>query len=105
MVDSNEQEKKLHWINWKKLDDVKGKEGLGFRDLEAFNKALLAKQLWRIICDPNLLMSKVIRGKYLKDHKSLDIQPLTSASWPWRSIHSAWSFLEEGLWKRVGDRT
>ncbi|XP_027076038.1 uncharacterized mitochondrial protein AtMg00310-like [Coffea arabica] len=73
--DSNEQEKKLHWISWKKLADVKGKDGLGFRDLEAFHKALLAKQLWRIICYPNQLMSKVIRGKYLKDHKSLDNQP------------------------------
>ena len=86
---SNQQEKKLHWISWKKLADVKGRGGLGFRDLEAFNKALLAKQLWRIICSPNLLMSKVIRGKYLKDHKSLDNHPPNSASWAWKSIHSA----------------
>ncbi|XP_027099102.2 uncharacterized protein [Coffea arabica] len=102
---AGKEEKKLPWVSWKKLADVKGRGGLGFKDLDAFNKALLAKQLWRIICSPNLLMSKVIRGNNLKDHKSLDNHPPNSASWAWKSIHSAWELLEGGLWKRVGDGT
>ena len=48
---------------------------LGFRDLEAFNEALLAKQLSRILTSPNLLMSKVIRAKYLKDPNALENNP------------------------------
>nr|XP_027100420.1 uncharacterized protein LOC113719410 [Coffea arabica] len=102
---NNEQEKKLHWISWSKLAEVKGNGGMGFRDLEFFNKALLAKQLWRIISSPNLLVSKVLRSKYLKDLKSLDKHPPISASWSWKNIHSAWSLLEDGLWKRIGDGT
>ncbi|XP_027166934.1 uncharacterized protein LOC113766966 [Coffea eugenioides] len=62
---SSQQDRKMHWISWKQLSEVKGKGGLGFKDLEAFNEALLAKQLWRIISFPNLLMSKVLRAKYL----------------------------------------
>ena len=35
-----EKENKVHWVRWSKLSKVKGKEGLGFRDLEAFNLTL-----------------------------------------------------------------
>ena len=40
----------------------KNADGLGFKDLEAFNKALLGKQVWRLLTKPNLLVSKVLKG-------------------------------------------
>ncbi|XP_071902573.1 uncharacterized protein [Coffea arabica] len=100
---SGQQDRKMHWLSWKKLSEVKGKGGLGFRDLEAFNEALLAKQLWRILTSPNLLMSKVLREKYLKDPNALDKNPPQSASWSWKSVHSAGRLIQRGMWKRIGD--
>ncbi|XP_071939954.1 uncharacterized protein [Coffea arabica] len=53
-----EREASIHWASWKKLSEVKGRGEIGFRDLEAFNTALLAKQIWRFLTAPNLLVSK-----------------------------------------------
>nr|XP_027060796.1 uncharacterized protein LOC113687374 [Coffea arabica] len=54
---------KIHWVAWEKLTKKKKNGGLGFKDFQSFNRALLAKQIWRIIRNPNLLSSKVLKAK------------------------------------------
>lgn len=41
----------------------KDKGDLGFRDLCAFNKAMFAKQVWRIFQNPNFLVSQTLKCK------------------------------------------
>jgi hypothetical protein len=57
-------ENKVAWMSWSKIGRPKERGDLGFKDLEWFNLALLAKQGWRIIQNPDSLSSKILKDKY-----------------------------------------
>ncbi|XP_010463319.1 PREDICTED: uncharacterized protein LOC104743986 [Camelina sativa] len=59
---SNDKVCGMHWVAWDKMCKAKCEGGLGFRVLEQFNDALLAKQYWRLIQYPTSLMARVMRG-------------------------------------------
>ena len=85
------------------MEKAKKEGGLGFRDLECFNTALLAKQGWQIIQNPDSLVAKVLKEKYFPNGSFLDIPLSKRPSYVWRSIWNAKFLLKEGLVWRVGD--
>lgn len=54
----------MTWILWEKLCIPKSEGGMGFKDLKAFNLALLAKQGWQIQQNPNSISHKILKAKY-----------------------------------------
>lgn len=55
---------KIHWISWSKLCMGKDKGDTGFRILQDFNTALLAKQCWRLENNTSSLADHVLKGRY-----------------------------------------
>lgn len=82
--------------------DSKKNGGMGMRNLQVFNEALLAKQAWRILRYPNSLMAKTLKGKYFPNSSFLESKLSPMASFTWRSIWSARDLLQKGLKKVVG---
>jgi len=53
--------KKIHWIGWQQLTLPKSHGRIEFKDLQCFNQALLAKQAWQLLEDPESLFCKVFK--------------------------------------------
>ncbi|KAL0395298.1 UNVERIFIED_CONTAM: putative mitochondrial protein [Sesamum latifolium] len=60
----NKDLRRVHWLSWDKLCAIKQEGGLGFRKLGAFNRTMLAKQIWRILTNPDSLRSRMLKQKY-----------------------------------------
>jgi hypothetical protein len=50
----------------------KSSGGMGFRDIQSFNLAMLAKQVWRLLREPDSLCARVLRARYYPDGKLLN---------------------------------
>lgn len=69
-----EQEYKIHWLSWELLCSRKEKGGLGYRDLHLFNLAMLGRQCWRLLDQPDSLCARVLTAKYYPDGNLLNVK-------------------------------
>ena len=98
-------EKRTAWVAWEYLQLSKKDGGLGMRDLKVFNKALLAKQAWRILNNTQSLMVQTLKSKYFPNSSFMDAKVSPNASFTWGSILSARDVIERGAKKVVGSGT
>ncbi|CAL9222482.1 unnamed protein product [Arabidopsis halleri] len=112
--DASMEKKKMCWVSWQNLSKAKGEGGLGFRDLQSFNDALLAKISWRILTKPNCLLAKILLGKqgptrfaagktnwqWFQNHHNMMVSELISPrtlDWDWEKIKEILPALEEEI--------
>ena len=77
--------------------------GMGFRNLKAFNLALLAKQGWRLLQNTNSLFHHVFHAKYFAGRSFLEAQLGKRPSFTWQSILAAKSMVEDGIRWSIGN--
>ena len=100
--DTKAEKKKMCWVAWKKLTKSFKDGGLGFRDIQTFNNALLAKISWRLLKNPSCLLARVLLGKYCKFSSFIDCSVPNSASHGWRSICLGRDLLKPHLGRLIG---
>lgn len=92
-----QRQTRIPWIPWSTIVDSKSLGGLGIRDLKDFNIALVAKQSWRILQNPNSLLSRVYKSKYFQKTGLLQEKPKSNASHAWKSILKGNELLKSGI--------
>lgn len=88
----NKESRKIHWKNC----DVSLDGGLGLRDFEAFNIALLVGQWWRIIHHEDTLVYRVLKARYFSNSSPKDATVGSNYSYLWKSLLWGRDVINEG---------
>ena len=95
--------RKVHWVKWERLCEAKEVGGLGFKEIEKFDEALLAKQVWRMINNPDSLCHQVFKAIFFPDYSILEAKDLRVGSYAWKSILSARDVIRKGMVWHIGN--
>ncbi|XP_019150532.1 PREDICTED: uncharacterized protein LOC109147325 [Ipomoea nil] len=77
--------------------------GMGFKELRAFNLAMLGKQAWRFLTDPETLVAKIYKARYYPTTSFTDATIGNCPSYCWRSIMAAHAMVISGVRRRIGN--
>ena len=88
---------------WKKIIKTKEEGGLGVRDMEGANTALLGKAVWSVIHEPGKLWVQVLTNKYLSTSSVLQVSPKANASPIWNGLLKTRDKLRSGFSFRLGN--
>jgi hypothetical protein len=91
------------FISWDKFTRRKGQGGIGFKDLDLFNQALLARQAWRLIAFPDSLCAIVLKAKYFPNGELTDAAFVKNPSPGWQGIMHGLELLKKGVIWRIGN--
>ncbi|XP_019190614.1 PREDICTED: uncharacterized protein LOC109185072 [Ipomoea nil] len=93
----------IHWKAWDKLCIPNKYGGLGFKELHAFNLAMLGKQAWRLLTKPESLVSRIYKARYYPKGTFFDACIGNNPSYCWRSIMAAHELICGGVRRRIGN--
>ncbi|XP_026442459.1 uncharacterized protein LOC113342005 [Papaver somniferum] len=97
------KDRKLHLLGWDTLCSPKSEGGLGFRKAEINNLAMLARNAWKIIENPDCMLAKTLKAKYFPRTDFLNARCPDKCSWTWRCLHAIKELIKPFISWTVGD--
>lgn len=96
---SKDGQRKTCWVAW---DDMTKLKFLGaVRDMELFNLALLARQAWRLLQEPESLSTRILKSVYYPNGEFLEATVGARPSKIWRAIIDGKEVLAQGNIHRI----
>ena len=95
-------DKKIHWKIRESLVHPKKDGSMGFRDIQNFNLAMLAKQAWRMLTDQESLFYQCFKAKYFPQCTFFEAVDHPHSSYVWKSLLAAQPILRKGCCWHVG---
>ncbi|KAM1408845.1 hypothetical protein ACFX2I_009315 [Malus domestica] len=93
----NDKRKGIHWVSWERISKKKKSGGLGFKDIQCFNLALLAKIGWRLSLNSSSPLAIVLRDKYHPGKSFREAGRGKNTSWGWKGIFEARKVLQNRM--------
>ncbi|XP_026400213.1 uncharacterized protein LOC113296089 [Papaver somniferum] len=97
------KDRKLHLLGWDALCSPKSEGGLGFRKYEPNNLAMLARNAWKIIENPDCLVGIVLKARYFHKTDFLNVACHADCSWTWRCLHTIKEIIKPFVSWIIGD--
>ncbi|GKB69868.1 hypothetical protein Tco_0931280 [Tanacetum coccineum] len=90
-------------VAWDVVCLPKDEGGLGIRQLDLFNKALMAVHVWKILTMKESLWVTWIHLHKIKDRNFWDLPCQGKMSWAWRKVLQLRPYIRKFVWHTIGD--
>lgn len=100
---SCDERKGIKWKAWNGLCKPKKWGGMGFRNLRNFNVAMLCKQSWRIMQNPDSLVARFYKARYFTNSSFLEARKGGNPSLIWSSLLETQEVIRRHSRWRVGN--